>query len=65
MLHVTFSAYWEKVSKTRAISMIREQRICEQDCVFVTRKNIFVYEHGHVAFPATEEVLNELKFNNQ
>jgi hypothetical protein len=47
--------------------MIQESRICESDCVQVTYKGqeVYVYEHEHVAFPASEEVLNELKYNNK
>ena len=67
MLHVKFSKFTEVVSERKALRMIQESRICESDCVQVTYKGqeVYVYEHEHVAFPASEEVLNELKYNNK
>ena len=67
MLHVKFSPFSEVVSKSRALRMIQESHICESDCVQVTYKGqeVYVYEHERIAFPANEEVLNELKYNNQ
>jgi len=67
MLHVKFSPFTEIVSKRRALRMIQESYIRESDCVQVTYKGqeIYVYEHERIAFPASEEVLNELKYNNK
>lgn len=67
MLHVKFSPFTEVVSERKALRMIEESYIRESDCVQVTYKGkeIYVYEHEHIAFPATEQVLNELKYNNQ
>ena len=67
MLHVKFSPFSEVVSKRRALRMIQESYIRESDCVQVTYKGqeIYVYEHERIAFPASEEVLNELKYNNK
>lgn len=67
MLHVRFSPFTEVVSEHRALRMIQESYIRESDCVQVTYKGqeVYVYEHERIAFPATEQVLNELKYNNQ
>lgn len=67
MLHVKFSPFTEVVSKRRALRIIQESYIRESDCVQVTYKGqeIYVYEHERIAFPASEEVLNELKYNNK
>lgn len=67
MLHVKFSPFTEVVSKRRALRMIQESYIRESDCVQVTYKGqeVYVYEHERIAFPATEQVLNELKYNNK
>lgn len=67
MLHVKFSPFTEVVSKRKALCMIQESCIRESDCVQVTYKGqeVYVYEHERIAFPASEEVLNELKYNNK
>lgn len=66
MLHVKYSPFSEVVSTRKAIRMIRESYIRESDCVQVTYKGkeIYVYEHECIAFPATEEILKELRYNN-
>lgn len=67
MLHVKFSKFTEVVSEHRALCMIQDSCIRESDCVQVTYKGqeVYVYEHERIAFPATEQVLNELKYNSK
>lgn len=67
MLHVRFSPFTEVVSERKALRMIQESYIRESDCVQVTYKGqeVYVYEHERIAFPATEQVLNELKYNSK
>lgn len=67
MLHVKFSPFNEVVSERKALRMIQDSCIRESDCVQVTYKGqeVYVYEHERIAFPATEQVLNELKYNSK
>jgi hypothetical protein len=55
------------VIERKAIRIIREQNICEQDCVQVTwkRRELYVCTTDPLlpAFPITEDVLKELRDN--
>ena len=70
MMHVSYWPFNGSVAtECRAIQIIRDGYICEQDCVQVTwkKRELYVCTTDPLlpAFPANEAVLAELQYNNR